>query len=165
MDPLSYRIEIYYVLREYAKSWNVERSRETPGKRKVTFFFLMTHFYEWKTAYCSYLSWENNIVLPLGGGKKKGGKEIFGGEKRIWKWRAIAQQVASSLQDHFSNPACSVQGSELDALHTIVHPTNAPSIIQHNCQSLFYRGARAEQSWWINYFSILQQVAFLPCEA
>lgn len=34
MDPLSYRIEIYYVLREYAKSWNVERSREIPGKIK-----------------------------------------------------------------------------------------------------------------------------------
>lgn len=35
MDPLSYRIEIYYVLREYAKCWNVERSREIPGKIKA----------------------------------------------------------------------------------------------------------------------------------
>lgn len=86
-------------------------------------------------------------------------------KKKIWKWRDIAQQVVASLYDHFSNPACSVQGSEFDALTTIVHTTNVPSITQHNCQLLFYRGARAEQSWWINYFSILQQVAFLPCEA
>lgn len=165
MDPLSYRIEIYYVLREYAKSWNVERSRETPGKRKVTFFFFNDTFLWMENCILLLLKLRKQYCSVFGGWKKKKRKGDIWGEKRIWKWRAIAQQVASSLQDHFSNPACSVQGSELDALHTIVHPTNAPSIIQHNCQSLFYRGARAEQSWWINYFSILQQVAFLPCEA
>lgn len=50
----------------------------------------------------------------------------------------IAQQVVASLYDHFSNPAFSVQGSEFDALHTIVHTTNVPSITQRNCQLLFY---------------------------
>lgn len=53
----------------------------------------MTYFYEWKTTYCSYLSWENNTDLSFGK-KKMGGA--------TWKKKDLEMEGHHSASGRFS---------------------------------------------------------------